>query len=366
MKWFKFCLLCFVCSIFTGCNDDLLSGYEAMPPITVAKPVVRDITLSKSYPGYVSAQNSVNLVARVSGYLEDSFYDAGSKVEKGKLLFLIEPTQYQDEVLSAESSLENAIAKRDYAQNNYTRMKEASASNAISEIDLIEAKSQLVAAEADVKNAEASLSLAKTNLSYCYVKAPFRGRVTIGTLSNGNYVNGSASPVILATIFQEDLMYAYFNIEDNQYLKMLWENKQMPFDSVEVFFDSPTRRVYKGKIDYIAPNIDLSMGTLRLRAEIKNHNGELKDGMFANVMLPYTKRDNALLIDDASIGFDQLGSFIYVINDSSEVEYRHITVGEVFDDTLRYVVSGLDKGEMYVSKALLKVRDGMKVNPVLK
>ena len=76
MKWFKFCLLCFVCSIFTGCNDNLLSGYEAMPPITVAKPVVRDITLSKSYPGYVSAQNSVNLVARVSGYLEDSFYDA--------------------------------------------------------------------------------------------------------------------------------------------------------------------------------------------------------------------------------------------------------------------------------------------------
>ena len=358
-------MLCVVASLLSGCNNDLLSDVEAMPPISVAKPVVRDITLMKSYPGYVSAQNSVNLVARVNGYLENSFYDAGNRVEKGKLLFLIEPTQYKDYVMEAESSLENAIAKRDYAENNYMRMKEASASNAISEIDLIEAKSQLIAAEADVKNAEASLSLAKTNLSYCYVKAPFKGRVTIGTLSNGNYVNGG-EPTVLATIYQEDLMYAYFNIEDNQYLKMLWQNNETPFDSVVVFFDSPTRKLFKGKIDYVAPNIELSMGTLRLRAEIENHNGELKDGMYASVMLPYAKRDNAVLIDDSSIGFDQLGSFVYVVNDSSIVEYRHITTGEVIDDTLRYVTSGIGSNEMYVSKAILKVRDGMKVNPILK
>ena len=356
-------MLCVVASLLSGCNNDLLSDVEAMPPISVAKPVVRDITLTKRYPGYVSAQNSVNLVARVSGYLENSFYDAGSRVEKDKLLFLIEPTQYKNYVIEAESSLENAIAKRDYAENNYMRMKEASVSNAISEIDLIEAKSQLIAAKADVKNAEASLSMAKTNLSYCYVKAPFRGRVTIGTLSNGNYVNGG-EPTVLATIFQEDLMYAYFNIEDNQYLKMLWENNETPFDSVMVFFDSPTRKVFKGKIDYVAPNIDLSMGTLRLRAEIENHNGELKDGMYASVLLPYAKRDKAVLINDASIGFDQLGSFVYVVNDSSVVEYRHITTGEVIDDTLRYVTSGIGENEMYVSKALLKVRDGMKVSPV--
>ena len=365
MRCFIFCMLSVFCFALSGCNDNLLSGYEAMPPISVAKPVVRDITLTKRYPGYVSAQNSVNLVARVSGYLENSFYDAGSRVEKDKLLFLIEPTQYKDYVLEAESSLENAIAKRDYAENNYMRMKEASVNNAISEIDLIEAKSQLIAAEADVKNAEASLSLAKTNLSYCYVKAPFRGRVTIGTLSNGNYVNGG-EPTVLATIYQEDLMYAYFNIEDNQYLKMLWQNNETPFDSVIVFFDSPTQKEFKGKIDYVAPNIELSMGTLRLRAEIENHNGELKDGMYASVMLPYAKKDNAVLIDDASIGFDQLGSFVYVVNDSSVVEYRHITTGDVIDDTLRYVTGGLSENEMYVSKALLKVRDGMKVNPVFK
>ena len=365
MRYFIFCMLCVVGCSLCGCNNDLLSCYEAMPPISVAKPVVRDITLTKRYPGYVSAQNSVNLVARVSGYLENSFYDAGSRVEKDKLLFLIEPTQYKDYVLEAESSLENAIAKRDYAENNYMRMKEASVSNAISEIDLIEAKSQLIAAEADVKNAEASLSLAKTNLSYCYVKAPFRGRVTIGTLSNGNYVNGG-EPTVLATIYQEDLMYAYFNIEDNQYLKMLWQNNETPFDSVIVFFDSPTQKEFKGKIDYVAPNIELSMGTLRLRAEIENHNGELKDGMYASVMLPYAKKDNAVLIDDASIGFDQLGSFVYVVNDSSIVEYRHITTGELVNDTLRYVTDGIKADEMYVSKALLKVRDGMKVNPVFK
>lgn len=364
MRLSVFCLLSFVCCLFCGCNDDLLSGYEAMPPISVAKPVVRDITLSKSYPGYVSAQNSVNLVARVSGYIENSFYDAGSWVEKGKLLFLIEPTQYRDNVMQAESALENATAKRDYANSNYMRMREASQSNAISEIDLIEAKSQLISAEAEVKSAEATLSLAKTNLSYCYVKAPFNGRVTIGTMSSKNFVNGSASPVVLATIFQEDLMYAYFNIEDNQYLKMLWLNNEVPFDSVTLHFETPTKRVYRGKIDYVAPNVELAMGTLRLRAEIKNHNGELKDGMFTNVMLPYTTRDDALLIDNASIGFDQLGSFVYVVNDSSVVEYRHIVTGDVVDDTLRYVVEGLNRNELYVSKALLKVRDGMRVKPV--
>ena len=147
---------------------------------------------------------------------------------------------------------------------------------------------------------------------------------------------------------------------------MLWQNNETPFDSVVVFFDSPTQKEFMGKIDYVAPNIELSMGTLRLRAEIENHNGELKDGMYASVMLPYSKKDKAVLIDDASIGFDQLGSFVYVVNDSSVVEYRHITTGDVIDDTLRYVTDGLSENEMYVSKALLKVRDGMKVNPVLK
>ena len=117
-------------------------------------------------------------------------------------------------------------------------------------------------------------------------------------------------------------------------------------------------------MDYLSPNIDLSTGTLKVRAELRNDDGFLKSGSYISVVLPYKNVPDGILIKDASIGTDQLGKFIYVVNDSNIVEYRHIETGAIVDDTLRVVTSGLRDKERYITKALLKVRNGMKITPI--
>lgn len=342
----------------------------SVPEISVAYPVVKPVILHKTYPGYLSSVNTVDLMARVNGYLQSTPFTAGSLVKKGQLLFVIEPTLYEDAVKRAEAGLKNAQASLDYAENNYVRMKEASRSDAISEIDLIKSATQLISAKSNVKDAEAQLETAKTNLGYCYVRAPFSGHISKSIYSVGSYISGEGQAAKLATIYQDDKMNAYFNIEDNQYLQMLASTdkkgveERLP-EEVEILFQSPLSRPYMGKLNYLSPNIDLSTGTLSIRAEIENPDNELKDGLYVNIRLPYGKQDSAVLVKDASIGTDQLGKYLYVVNDSNRVSYRHIETGELISDTLRLVKSGLQPKDRYVTKALLKVREGMEIKPVL-
>lgn len=121
---------------------------------------------------------------------------------------------------------------------------------------------------------------------------------------------------------------------------------------------------WKAKLDYLSPNVTLTTGTLRLRAELDNPDGMLRPGLFVSVTLPYGEARNAVLVNDASIGTDQLGKYLYVVNDSDIVNYRHIEVGQLADHNMRVVKSGLSPSERYVTKALLKVRQGMKIKPI--
>ena len=356
--------------VLFSCTSKKTEQRMSVPEISVAYPVVRPVILHKTYPGYLSSVNTVDLMARVNGYLQSTPFTAGSLVKKGQLLFVIEPTLYEDAVKRAEAGLKNAQASLDYAENNYVRMKEASRSDAISEIDLIKSATQLISAKSNVKDAEAQLETAKTNLGYCYVRAPFSGHISKSIYSVGRYISGEGQAAKLPTIYQDDKMNAYFNIEDNQYLQMLASTDKKGVEErlpgeVEILFQSPLSRPYMGKLNYLSPNIDLATGTLSIRAEIENPDNELKDGLYVNIRLPYGKQDSAVLVKDASIGTDQLGKYLYVVNDSNRVSYRHIETGELFSDTLRLVKSGLQPKDRYVTKALLKVREGMEIKPVL-
>lgn len=339
------------------------------PEIDVARPQVRDITLTKDYPGYLATDKTVNLVARVNGVLQSINFQAGSRVRQGQLLFVIEPTLYEDNVKQAEAALETARAQLDYARNNYERMQEAIKSDAVSQIQVQQAKSSVAQGEAAVHNAEAELNTARTNLSYCYVKAPFNGTITKTQFDVGSYISGSLQPVTLATIYKDDSMYAYFNVSDNQWLGLLLASgkgkvsSQLP-QEITVRLGEDGNRAYPAKLDYLSPNVDLSTGTLSVRANLDNPEGLLKSGLYVSITLPYGEAKNAVLVPDASIGTDQLGKFVYIVNDSNIVRYQHILTGQLVDDTLRQVTSGLDPQDRYVTKALLKVREGMKVKPV--
>lgn len=339
------------------------------PDISVAVPEVRDIVLTKEYPGYLASEQTVNLMARVSGTLQSVLFKPGSQVKKGQLLFVIEPTIYRDNVEKAQAALETAQAQLDYGRNSYARMQEAAKSDAVSKIQVLQAQSNVAEAKAAVDNARAELSTAKTNLAYAYIRAPFSGVIDRNQYDVGNYINGSVQPVTLATLYKNDNMYVYFNIEDNQYMRMLLQaphpetNEKIPH-RVEVKPGSGSDRTYPGTLDYLSPNVDLSTGTLNIRAEIPNPDHTLKSGLYVLITLPYGEQNDAVLVADASIGTDQLGKYLYVVNDSDIVRYRHIVPGQLVGDSLRQVVKGLSPGERYVTTALLKVRDGLKIHPV--
>ena len=125
-------------------------------------------------------------------------------------------------------------------------------------------------------------------------------------------------------------------------------------------------KTWQGKLNYLSPSFSLSTGTMRLRAELDNPDGVLKPGLYVSVTLPYATEEKAVLVDNASIGTDQLGKFLYVVNDSNEVTLRHIGVGQLVDGNMRMVTSGLSPDERYVTKALMKVRQGMKIQPIMK
>ena len=343
--------------LLAGCKEKSHQTEMPAPSISVAMPVVRDITLTKDYPGYLSSDRMVNLVARVNGYLQSSQLVPGAKVKKGDLIFVIEPEVYQNNVTQAEAALNTAKAQVEYARSNYERMKEAAKSGAVSQIQVLQAESTAAEMEASVHNAEAALKTARTNLGYCYIRAPYDGRVTRASYDVGNYINGAVQPVTLATLYKDDIMYANFNIEDNQFMRMKMiadqndPNVKMP-THVSIRLGQDGRQSYTGTLDYLSPNVDLSTGTLNVRANLENKDGELKSGLYVTITLPYSEQT------------DQLGKFLYIVNDSNIVRYRHIEPGQLVDDTLRQVISGIRPDERYVTTALLKVRDGMSIKPI--
>ena len=359
-----------VLSVLTGCKEKKDAGaMKGMPTlaISVAKPIVKDITLTKDYPGYLTTEKTVNLVARVNGTLRSVSYVPGGRVKKGQLLFVIEPTLYNDKVAQAEAELKTAQAQLEYARNNYSRMKEAVKSDAVSQIQVLQSESSVTEGVAAVSNAEVALSTARTNLGYCYVRAPFDGTISKSTVDVGSYVGGSLQPVTLATIYKDDQMYAYFNVADNQWLEMSMNNQQPTKElpkKIMVQLGKEGTESYPATLDYLSPNVDLNTGTLMVRANFDNPQGVLKSGLYVSITLPYGEADHAILVKEASIGTDQLGKFLYAVNDSDIVHYRHIEIGQLINDTLRQVLGGLSPQERYVTEALMKVRDGMKIKPI--
>lgn len=363
MKKILYILL--ILPLIVGCKEKktkkTVSTY--VPEISVSKPIVEDVTLTKDYPGYLTSEQTVNLVARVNGTLEAASYTPGTRVKKGQLLFVIEPTIYKNEVAQAEATLRTSQAQLEYSRNNYARMQEALKSDAVSQIQVIEALASAREDSASINNSIAALNTARTNLDYCYIRAPFDGIVSKNTVDVGSYISGATEATTLATIYRDDKMYAYFNIADNQWLSMTAGDKEIPSE-IMVKLGTNGVQSYPAKIDYLSPDVDLSTGELTLRASFDNANKYLKSGLYVSITLPYAEDKNAILVKNASMGSDQLGKYLYVVNDSNIVEYRHIDVGQIIDDTMRIVTKGISPNERYVTIGLMKVRDGMKIKPV--
>ena len=353
----------------TGCghtDKSTESKTEDVPAIDVARAITDSVVIYHTYPGTLHANNTVDIVARVSGQITAINYSSGQYVEKGQLLFQIEDTKYRDAVNQAQAALATAISTRNYAEAQYSAMKKALESGAVSQMEVNKAKSSLEQAEASISSASAQLQTAKTNLSYCRITAPLSGHISSNTLSVGAYVDGEATPVTLATIYDDATMYADFHIDDKAMQDILLGNTRstINLDSIPLSFNQNIPNHYFARLSYVSPQVDKETGTLDLNASVDNPSFDLHDGMYVTISLPSKSDPRAILVKDAAISTDQLGKYLYTVNDSMRIVYTPIRTGDIVNDSMRVVVSGISAGTPYVTKALMKVREGMTIKPV--
>lgn len=356
-------------SLFTlSCDKKKKEMTEEARPVQVAEAFTDSVVLYSEYPGFLTAEYYAEVVGLVNGRILSVNYQSGSFVNKGDVLFTIDPTLYKDALTRAEATLKSNESNLKYAQAHYDAVQKALEDNAVSKMEVLQAESDFHQAEASVNDSKAALHTAQVNYGYCTVTAPISGYITNNLLSAGNYITGADSPVKLAEIYDHTHLYAVFEVEDARYETMTAGNRKIEdilFKNVPLAFREPLKNKYTLDLTYMAPAVDRSTGTLKLQGKITNIDNELKEGMYVTVSLPYGENPEAILVKDASIGTDQLGKYMYVVNDSNILVKRRIETGEIYQDTLRLIEKGIKPGEKYITKALLTVRAGEKVEPIL-
>ena len=351
-----------------GCHKEKKHAEMESRPVNVAEAFTDSVVLYNEYPGYLKAEYYAEVVGLVNARITSMNYNSGQYVQKGQSLFTLDPTMYQDAVTRAEATLKSNESNLAYTKSHYEAVLKALEDNAVSRMEVMQAESDYRQAEASVNDSKAALHTAQVNLGYCNVTAPISGYITYNELSIGNYITGENSPVKLAEIYDNTHLYAIFDVEDSQYEMMTTTDKALEsqlYKDIPLTFREKLKNEYKADLTYQAPAVNRSTGTLTLEGKITNIDNELKEGMYVTISLPYGANPKAILVKDAAIATDQIGKYMFVVNDSNIVVKRRIEAGEIFRDSLLVINSGIEPGDKYITKALLTVRAGEPVKPIL-
>lgn len=370
--WFLF-LACVAIGFFaSGCRKNEKNAPGVVPNIEVAEPMIDSVVITRGYPAQLESSSEADVVARVNGQIIGKHYKEGDYVSKGELLFSVEPTMYEASLRSAQAQVESARSQLDYASRHLAALEKAYKNMAVSEMEVFQAKATKEQAIASLNSAESSLTEARTKLGYCKVLAPVSGKISESTLDVGAYVGGEGNPVRLATIYNDNDLNVAFTIPESEYASIISDGSGFSnaiYRNVKLLLSSSgnndLRKCYLVNVIYESPSVEPSTGNLRLKAKVKNPDDNLKSGMYGQIMLPIGNDKNGILIKDESILTDQRGKYVYTLNDSNKVVYTPITIGELYNDTLRLVKSGLHKGDRYVTRAMMTIRNGETINPIL-
>jgi RND family efflux transporter MFP subunit len=353
--------------LLAACGQN--NTYQAPPPpkVTVAKPVEQKITRYFEATGNTAAVNSANLVARVQGFLTDIAYQDGASVKKGQHLFTIEPEPYQLRLQQAQASEAAAQATVTQTQADFDRQQELVQRQAASKATFDTSVANRDNAKAKLLQAQADTQQAKINLDYTRVVAPFDGVVTARQVSIGELVGGNGTQV-LATIVQLDPIYVNFTASERDVLHvrdMLYKRNQRAADllgtEVDVGLQTDTGYPHKGKLDYIAPQVNQGTGTLAARAELANPSRLLLPGFFARVRVPLEETP-AMLVPSVALGSDQSGRYVLTVNGDNTVEQRKVEVGPTVGE-MTVVENGLKPDDRVIVAGLLRAVPGQKVDP---
>ncbi|MGD9505799.1 MAG: efflux RND transporter periplasmic adaptor subunit [Syntrophobacteraceae bacterium] len=354
-----------------GCKRE--NKYIAPPPpnVTVERAARETVVDSVEFTGTTQAALSVDIRARVQGVLQNVYFKPSTLVKKGEPLFLIDPRSYQAEVDKAAAELDNQKAQYDLAEIELKRNERLFKENAASERDLVKARATRDSAKASVGIAAASLDDARIKLGYTSITAPISGLIGRSMVDPGNLVGANES-TLLANIKQYDPIYVYFHLNENYLLRMRkifregFAKRQAPEGGVVIQLGLADEDGYphEGKLDFVESSVDPDTGTILLRGFFPNPPPyALMPGLFVRLRIPAETRENALLVSDRSLGVDQLGDYLLVVNAENVVERRQVKTGAVWKG-MRVIEDGLTADDWFVANALQKAQPGMKVNPV--
>ena len=352
--------------LLTACREKKeTAGAAAMytPEVSVASPLIKDITLTKDYPGYLTTEQTVNLVARVNGTLQSTSFTPGSRVKKGQLLFVIDQIPYRAALKTAVANVEAARAAMATAELTYNSNKELYAQKVVSEFSLKTAENTYLTAKAQLTQAEAQEVNARNNLSYTEVKSPSDGVVGALPYRVGALV-GANLPYPLTTVSDNSDMYVYFSMTENQLLALTRQYgsmdealKNMP--EVELILNDNSVYNKKGIIESISGVIDRQTGTVMARVVFPNESRLLHSGASGTVVVPSIYKDCIAIPQGATVQM-QDKVVVYKVVDGKAVSTL-VTVSGISDGREYVVLSGLNPGDEIVSEGAGLMREGTQV-----
>ncbi|MBR0855238.1 efflux RND transporter periplasmic adaptor subunit [Bradyrhizobium liaoningense] len=351
-----------------GCEDKNTFVAPPPPKVEVATPVQRPVTRYVEATGNTAPIKSVDLVARVQGFLQSIDYQDGTFVKQGTQLFTIEPETYKLKVEQAKAAEVGAQATVKQAEADFKRQVELVQRQAVSQSTLDTSTSTRDNAQANLQQAQVNTRLAEVNYGYTKVSAPFDGIVSAHMVSIGELV-GVSSPTQLATIVAMDPIWVNFTVNEQDVLRIRAEAarrgltvtdlKQLP---IQVGLQTETGYPHEGHLDYVSPTLNTSTGTLAVRGVVPNDKRVLLPGYFVRVRVPFSQEKDALLVPDTALGSDQGGRYLLVANSDNVVEQRKVQIGPT-DNGLRVIESGLKPDDRVVIAGLLRVIPGQKIDP---
>jgi len=362
-------------TLFSGCKEKS-AGQLPPPNVQVVQVIQQDIPVMEEFVGQTYGLFDISIQARVDGFLEGVHFEEGRRVGEGQLLYTIDPQPFEAKVAGSRGQLAEANTMLVKAESDLTRIKPLAEINAVSQSDLDAAVAQRDAAGAAVDAAEAALKSAKLELGYTKIYSPIDGIIGKTEAYPGDYVGRGFTNVVLNEVSRIDTILVNFHVPEEKYLEIVRpflegsdsariQRREAP-QGLSMILADGTLYPHTGKIKFINRQVNATTGTILLQASFPNPNYILRPGQFARVRAVIDVISEGLLIPQRCAQEMQGIYNVYVVNDQDQVEFREIEVGSTYQTSYLIVTSGLSPEEKIIYEGLQKVKNGIKVNPVLK
>lgn len=348
----------------------------AAPPaeVTVARPLTREVEDDLTYTGTTTALASVEIRSRVTGFLEKVQFSPRDKVKKDAPLFMIDRRTFKANLDVAKAEVESKKAELTKAEFDAEKVAELVKTGAASPDEAVATVARRDSIRAAISALEASAQRAQLDYDWCEVVAPIGGRISRNLVDVGNLV--AADTTVLATIVDDDAIYAYFNPGERDVLEFRERRRRELLAAGKTIADEPTRDApvflglmtetgypHQGVVDYVAPKLDEATGTLQVRARFENPDGRLLAGGFVRIRVPTSKPYPALVVTERALGSDQGQRYLLAVNDKNIVEFKPVEVGTL-KDGLRVIRAGITANERVIVNGMQRVRPGATVKPI--